>query len=157
MRWRRWFPIRCKPGDSKGCMTSKAFAGVVSNSRSINPFVRSGTPGATPLTVNRWIRTSSVDCANPPVSRAGRDGYPTSRPRCVAVEVRQNLTAQSSATATLRDWSRSSPLVDGSCGFHSGLRSVWSASFWPSCPRAELPLEHTGLPRSRGHGFGEVL
>ena len=30
-------------------------------------------------------------------------------------------------------------------------------SFWPSCPRAELPIEHTGLPSSRGHGFEEVL
>ena len=52
---------------------------------------------------------------------------------------------------------RSWPLTDGSCGFHSGLSSVGSVSFWPTCPRAELPLEHTGLPRSRGHGFEEVL
>ena len=52
---------------------------------------------------------------------------------------------------------RSWPLTDGSCGFHSGLISVGSVSFWPSCPSAELPLEHTDLPRSRGHGFEEVL
>ncbi len=49
------------------------------------------------------------------------------------------------------------PLTDGSCGFHSGLSSVGSVSFWLSGPRAELPLEPTGLPRSRGHEFEEFL
>jgi hypothetical protein len=52
---------------------------------------------------------------------------------------------------------RSWPLTDGGCGSHSGLSSVGSVSFWPSCPRAELPLEYTGLPRGRGHRFEEIL
>ncbi len=60
--------------------------------------------GVHPLTLNRWIRTTSVDSANPPTSSAGRVIDPTSPPRFVAVEVRQNLTARSSAAATLGDW-----------------------------------------------------
>jgi transposase-like protein len=44
--------------------------------------------GVHPLTVNRWIRTTSVHGANPPASGAGRGIDPTSPPRFVAVEVR---------------------------------------------------------------------
>jgi transposase-like protein len=62
--------------------------------------------GVHPLTVNRWIRTTTVDGANPPASSAGRVIDPTSPPRFVAVEVRQNLTARSSAAATPGDWPR---------------------------------------------------
>jgi hypothetical protein len=43
--------------------------------------------------VNRWIRTTPVNGANPPASSAGRVIDSTSPPRFVAVEVRQNLTA----------------------------------------------------------------
>lgn len=60
--------------------------------------------GVHPLTVNRWIRTTPVDGANPPASSAGRVIDSTSAPRFVAVEVRQNLTARSSAAATQCDW-----------------------------------------------------
>jgi hypothetical protein len=113
--------------------------------------------GVHPLTVNVWIRTTPVDGANPSASSAGRVIDFTSPPRFVAVEVRQNLTARSSAAATPGDWPEIVAPNDGSCGFPLGLSSVGSVSFWPSCPRAELPLEHTGLPRSRGHGFEEIL
>jgi hypothetical protein len=47
VRWSTWFPIRCKSGDSEGCMTSKVLAGAATNPRSINSFVSSGTPGST--------------------------------------------------------------------------------------------------------------
>ena len=47
--------------------------------------------------------------------------------------------------------------VGGSCGFHSGPSSVGSASSWPSCPGAELPLQHPGVPRGRGHRLEEIL
>ena len=53
----------------------------------------------------------------------------------------------------LRSW----PPMDGSCGFHSGPSSVGSVSFWPSCPSAELPVQHSGVPRSRGHRPSEVV
>ena len=52
---------------------------------------------------------------------------------------------------------RSWPPMDGSCGFHSGPSSVGSVSFWPSCPSAELPLQHPGLPCDWRHRLEEVL
>jgi hypothetical protein len=95
-------------------MTSKALAGVATNPRSINSFVSSGNRlnqrefaqkiGVHPLTANCWIRTTSVDGANPPASSAGRVIDSTSPPRFVAVEVRQNKTARSFAAATPGDW-----------------------------------------------------
>jgi hypothetical protein len=47
VRWSTWLPIYFEPGDSEGCMTFKALAGVATNPRSINSFVSSGTPGST--------------------------------------------------------------------------------------------------------------
>ncbi len=44
--------------------------------------------GVHPLTVTRWIRTTSVDGANPSAASAGRVIDSTSPPRFVAVEVR---------------------------------------------------------------------
>ena len=52
---------------------------------------------------------------------------------------------------------RSCPPMDGSCGFHSGRSLVGSVSFWPSCPSAELPLQHPSVPCGRGHRLEEVL
>jgi hypothetical protein len=60
--------------------------------------------GVHPLSVNRWIRTTPVDGANPSASSAGRDGDSTAPPRFVAVEVRRTLPARSSAAATPGDW-----------------------------------------------------
>ena len=52
---------------------------------------------------------------------------------------------------------RSSPRTVGSCGFLSGSSSVGSVSSWPSCHSAELPVQHPGVPRSRGHRPSEVV
>jgi transposase-like protein len=60
--------------------------------------------GVHPLTVNRWIRTTPDDSANPSASSAGRGIDPTSPPRFVAVEVRRTHPARSSAAATPGDW-----------------------------------------------------
>jgi hypothetical protein len=47
--------------------------------------------------------------------------------------------------------------MDGSCGFHSGPSWVGSVSSLPSCPSAELPFQHPGLPCGWRHRPEEVF
>jgi peptidoglycan/LPS O-acetylase OafA/YrhL len=51
---------------------------------------------------------------------------------------------------------RSSPRTVGSCGFLSGSSSVGWVSSWPSCPSAELLVQHPGVPRSHGSPQDQV-
>ena len=90
--------------------------------------------GVHPLTVNRWIRTTPVDGANPSASSASRVIDPTSPPRFVAVEVRQNPPARSSAAATPGDW----PEIVAPNGWK--LRVPFGAEFgWVGELLAQLP------------------
>jgi hypothetical protein len=38
-----------------------------------------------------------------------------------------------------------------------GAEFGWWVSSWPSCPNAELPVQHPGVPRSRGYSVSEGL
>jgi len=55
--------------------------------------------GVHPLTVVRWIRTTSVDINHPPVGSPSRAVAPTSLPQFVAVEVRPSLLPRPPAVA----------------------------------------------------------
>ena len=60
--------------------------------------------GVHPLTVVRWIRTTSVDINHPPVGSPSREVAPTSPPQFVAVELRPNLPPRPPAVAAPCDW-----------------------------------------------------
>ncbi len=109
------------------------------------------------LTVTLGIRTSPMDVANPPISSAARDGYPTSSSRFVAVKVRQNLTSRESAGSTPGDLPEFLAPNGWRLGGPLGAEFAWVGELLAQLLLAELPLEHTGLPRSQGHGFEEVL
>jgi transposase-like protein len=60
--------------------------------------------GVHPLTVVRWIRTTSVDINHPPVGSPSREVAPTSPPQFVAVELRPSLPPRPPAVAAPCDW-----------------------------------------------------
>ena len=59
--------------------------------------------GVHPLTVVRWIRTTSVDINHPPVGSPSRAVAPAPT-QFVAVEVRPSLSPRPPAVAALCDW-----------------------------------------------------
>jgi hypothetical protein len=60
--------------------------------------------GVHPLTVVRWIRTTSVNINHPPVGSPSLEVAPTSPPQFVAVEVRPSLSPRPPVVAAPCDW-----------------------------------------------------
>jgi transposase-like protein len=60
--------------------------------------------GVHPLTVVRWIRTTSVAINQPPVGSPSREVAPASPTQFVAVEVRPSLSPRPPAVAAPCDW-----------------------------------------------------